>query len=253
MITDISGAETLAIILLGAFIAGFTTGFAGFGTGLVASSLWFHALPALLVPPLVALASVAAQLVGLIAVRKAFDWRRATPFLVGGIVGVPLGVGALTVTSPDILRISVGFFLVAYAFIQLCGFAEFTIEYWGSWKADAAVGIGGGFLGGFAGLSGPLPLIWLQLRGGASDQQRAIYQPFNLIVLSLASVGMAMSGHIDKSVLAIAGLCLPVTLGGAWLGARAYRKVSERTFRRVVLTLLLVSGIILIGQTALER
>ena len=38
-----------------------------------------------------------------------------------------------------------------------------------------------GFTTGFAGfgLSGPLPLIWLQLRGETSDRQRAIYQPFN--------------------------------------------------------------------------
>ena len=240
------------MLLLGALIAGFTTGFAGFGTGLVSSGLWFHALPALMVPPLVALASVAAQLVGLITVRKAFDWRRASPFLVGGLVGVPLGIGALSVASPGILRMSVGFFLIAYALFQLYGFAKFTIRCWDGWKADGAIGVGGGFLGGFAGLSGPLPLIWLQLRGGTSDQQRAIYQPFNLIVLSLASIGMAISDQIDRNVLIIAGLCLPVTLVGAWVGTHAYRRVSEQTFRRIVLILLLVSGIILIGQTALE-
>jgi uncharacterized membrane protein YfcA len=51
----------LVIVLLGALAARFTTGFAGFGTGLVASGLWFHPLPASMVPPLVALASVAAQ------------------------------------------------------------------------------------------------------------------------------------------------------------------------------------------------
>ena len=250
MITAIPDTVTLAIVLSGALVAGFTTGFAGFGTGLVSSGLWFHALPALMVPPLVALASVAAQLASLITVRKAFDWRHATPFLAGGIVGVPLGVGALSIASPDILRMSVGFFLVAYALFRLCVFTRFTVECWGGWKANSAIGVGGGFLGGFAGLSGPLPLIWLQLRGGTGDQQRAIYQPFNLAILSLASVGMVISGQIDKSVLIIAGLCLPVTLAGAWFGARAYRRVSEQTFRMVVLTLLLVSGVILIGQTA---
>ena len=70
---------TLVIVIAGALLAGFTTGFAGFGTGLVASGIWFHALPAAMVPPLVALASVAAQMVGLVTVRKAFDWPRARP------------------------------------------------------------------------------------------------------------------------------------------------------------------------------
>ena len=245
-------AATFVIVLLGALVAGFTTGFAGFGTGLVSSGLWFHALPAPMVPPLVALASVAAQLIGLITVRKAFNWQRATPFLLGGVAGVPLGVAALSVASPTVLRLSVGVFLVTYALFQLCGLVRFKIANWGGSKANAAVGVGGGFLGGFAGLSGPLPLIWLQLRGGTSDQQRAAYQPFNLVVLGIASMGMAVSGQIDKHVLTIAILCLPLTLIGAWIGARIYKRVAEKTFRTVVLILLSISGIILIGQTTLS-
>ncbi len=78
-------SPTLAVVVVGALVAGFITGFAGFGTGLVASGLWFHALPAAIVPPLVALASVAAQLAGLITVRKAFDWSRAMPYLVSSV------------------------------------------------------------------------------------------------------------------------------------------------------------------------
>lgn len=236
------------MVILGALIAGFTTGFAGFGTGLVASGLWLHALPAAMVPPLVALASVMAQVVGLVAVRKSFNWPRAIPFLFGGLIGVPLGIAALVAASPFILRTSMGAFLVAYALYQLAQRHKREIGNWGGRSADGLVGIGGGFLGGFAGLSGPLPLIWLQLRGGESAEQRAIYQPFNLIVLTLASIGMGVSGQITSDVLAIAMYCLPMTLAGAWIGARAYAVVSPRTFQRVVLSLLLVSGCILIAQ-----
>jgi uncharacterized protein len=49
-------------------------------------------------------------------------------------------------------------------------------------------------------------------------------------------------------VLWIALLCLPATLIGAWIGARVYLGVSAQTFQGVVLSLLLVSGCILIGQ-----
>jgi hypothetical protein len=239
---------TLVIVIAGALLAGFTTGFAGFGTGLVASGIWFHALPAAIVPPLVALASVAAQMVGLVTVRKAFDWPRAIPYLVGGVIGVPLGVAALAAASPFLLRASIGAFLIAYAAYQLLQRHKREIGGWGGKTADGIVGVGGGFLGGFAGLSGPLPLIWLQLRGGDSARQRAIYQPFNVIVLALASVAMSISGQITSRVLWIALLCLPATLIGAWIGARIYLGVSAQTFQFVVLSLLLVSGCILIGQ-----
>ncbi|MGD9670412.1 MAG: sulfite exporter TauE/SafE family protein [Hyphomicrobiaceae bacterium] len=248
MLETTSNTAALAMVILGALVAGFTTGFAGFGTGLVASGLWFHALPAPMVPPLVALASVTAQVVGLIAVRKAFNWPRAMPFLLGGLIGVPIGIAALAAASPFILRTSMGAFLVTYAFYQLARRNRREIGSWGGKSADSLIGVGGGFLGGFAGLSGPLPLIWLQLRGGESADQRAIYQPFNLIVLTLASIGMGISGQITANLLGIAMFCLPMTLVGAWMGARTYALVSPRTFQRVVLCLLLVSGCILIAQ-----
>ena len=243
-------AAAAAIVVVGALIAGFTTGFAGFGTGLVASGLWFHALPAAMVPPLVALASVTAQLVGQATVRKAFDWARAAPYLLGGAIGVPIGIAALAAASPFLLRTSVGAFLVGYALYQLALPRPLRIGAWGGRTADALIGMGGGILGGFAGLSGPLPLIWLQMRGGASDGQRATYQPFNLVVLVLASLGMAVAGQVTQPVLEIAALCLPATLAGAWIGARAYAGVSADTFRRVVLGLLLVSGGLLLAQAA---
>jgi hypothetical protein len=248
MLEHIPDATALAFVLLGALVAGFTTGFAGFGTGLVASGLWFHALPAPMVPPLVALAAVAAQLIGLVTVRKSFEWGRAAPYLLGGVLGVPFGVAALAIASPGVLRLSVGLFLAVYAGFQLLGLARRGIGAWGGKGADCTVGIAGGFLGGFAGLSGALPLVWLQLRGGPSSGQRATYQPFNLIVLALASLGMALSGALDGRVLTVAALCLPVTLAGAWLGARVYTGVSEATFQRMVMVLLLGSGAILIAK-----
>lgn len=242
-------ASTLLIVVVGALVAGFTTGFAGFGTGLVSAGLWFHALPAAMVPPLVALASVVGQTVGLFSVRKAFDWSRAAPYLAGGAIGVPIGVAALTFASPFTLRASVGVFLIVYAGYQLLRRTRREIGSWGGKAADGLIGIVGGILGGFAGLSGALPLVWLQLRGGSSDAQRATYQPFNLAVLALASVVMAVAGQITRDVLWIALYCLPATVIGAWIGAKVYLGVSPHTFQRVVLTLLLASGLILIWQT----
>ena len=239
---------TLVIVFVGAVVAGFTTGFAGFGTGLVASGLWFHALPAAMVPPLVALASVAGQVVGFVTVRNAFDWKRLTPFLLGGVVGIPLGVVALADVSPFWLKTSAGAFLVLYSTYLLLVRRRREIGAWGGKVADGVVGVGGGFLGGFAGLSAPLPVLWLQLRGGPTDGQRAIYQPFNLIVLALASAGMAIDGQITADVMWIALFCLPATLAAAWIGGRLYGAVSPRTFQRLVLVLLLASGAILIAQ-----
>lgn len=249
MLSSLPDLTTLVFLLSGALAAGFVTGFAGFGTGLVASGFWFHVLPAGVVPPLVVMASVAAQLVSLRALKPSFDWPQATPYLLGGALGVPLGVLILTAASPEMLRLCVGFFLMAYALGQFSGFTRLSIGAWGGRGSDGAVGLGGGILGGFTGLSGPLPLIWLQLRGGPSIGQRAVYQPFNLIVLALASAGMAFAGRVDQVVLSSLLVSVPATVIGAWVGARLYRRTSEALFRSVVLCLLLLSGTMLVVQS----
>ncbi len=249
MLAALPDLTSLTFLLLGAFAAGFVTGFAGFGTGLVASGFWFHVLPPAVVPPLVVMASVTAQLVSLSGLRPTFDWPRAAPYLIGGAFGVPLGVLALSQTSPELLRLSAGVFLMLYAGSQMTSLAQLSIGSWGGRSSDAAIGVGGGILGGFAGLSGPLPLIWLQLRGGSSLVQRAVYQPFNLIVLALAAAGMAVAGQVNASVLQSLLIAVPATMAGAWLGTRLYHKASEATFRRVVLSLLLLSGSMLVAQS----
>lgn len=237
-----------ALVMAGALVAGFTTGFAGFGTGLVASGFWFYALPAHAVPPLVAFASVAAQIVGLWAVRSALDWRAAVPMIGGGIVGVPVGVWLLSLAAPGVLRMTVGLFLVVYAIVQLTGLVRRLSIQGAPRICDTGVGVGGGILGGFAGLSGPLPLIWMQLKGGPSARQRAVYQPFNLTVLVLASITMVLGGQVTEGAATVALVTVPITLLGAWIGARAYSFADEALFRKVVLGLLLVSGIVLTVQ-----
>lgn len=248
MLSVLPDITTIAFVLCGALAAGFVTGFAGFGTGLVASGFWFHVLPPIFIPPMVVAASLVGQSVGLIGVRPRFDWPRALPYLAGGVVGVPLGVLALNWASPHFLRLTIGIFLVAYSAAQLSGFTRLSIGAWGGRGSDAAIGVGGGVLGGFAGLSGPLPLIWLQLRGGPSVEQRAVYQPFNIVVLATAGVGMAAAGNFGDGVIATVGLAVPATVAGAWLGARLYRRAGEELFRRIVLALLLLSGAILVVQ-----
>jgi len=235
----------LPFLLLGALAGGFVTGLAGFGTGLAAAGVWFHALEPGTVPPLVALVSVGGQAVASLFVRHAFDRRRAGPYLLGGVAGVPLGVAALAVASPDMLRLAVGLLLVGYTAITLAGRLPSPPP---SRAADAAIGLGGGALGGFAGLSGPLPVIWLRLRGGSADAQRAVYQPFNLVVLALAAAAMAVSGAMDLAALTAAAICLPVALAAAWTGARLYRRIDAALFHRIVTGLLCLSGLVLIVE-----
>ncbi len=45
------------------------------------------------------------------------------------------------------------------------------------------------------------------MRGLPADMQRATYQPFNLVILTLAAAGMGIAGQITREVLLIACIC----------------------------------------------
>jgi uncharacterized membrane protein YfcA len=236
--------NTVAALALGALGGGFVTGLAGFGTGLTALGLWLHVVSPAVAAALVAVCSVAGQLQSLSAVRRAVAWSRAWPFLVGGVLGVPLGVAALRVVDPTTLKVFLGILLVGYTGFALA-FRRLPNVSGGGKVADGVVGFGGGALGGVAGLSGPLPTIWCGLRGWSPDTQRGVYQPFNLTILGLVLCVYATQGVLTREVWGFALVCLPATLLGAFLGIRLYGRVNDRQFRAVVLWLLLASGVVL--------
>ncbi len=228
----------------GALVAGFVSGLAGFGTGLVALGFWLHAIDPLLAAPLVVICSVVAQAQSILVVRHGIRPARLWPFLVGGFLGVPLGVAALGAVEVATFRAIVGVFLIAYAGFMLA-VRSLPVIAWGGRAADGAVGLAGGVMGGIAGLSGPLPTIWCGLRGWTKDQQRGVYQPFNLAVLGFALGVYALEGVVTAQVVELTLICLPATLLGVWLGLKSYGQIDERQFRAIVLWLLLASGLTL--------
>ncbi len=238
--------ETDVIVVLGALLAGLISGLTGFGTGLAALGIWLHVLSPLVAAPLVTGCSIVAQLFSLALIRPKIDITRTLRFIVPGLFGVPLGALLLLAADPTPFKIGIGLFLIATCSVLLFVAGSFRLKSVGL-VSDGAVGFSGGMLGGLAGLSGPLPTLYCTLQGWSKDQQRAVYQPYNLAVLAFALAAQAYAGLVTPEFLRILGLCTPSTLLGCWLGVIAYRHVDDRLFRMIVLGLLLVSGVVLVA------
>ena len=236
--------STVAVLALGALCGGFVSGLAGFGTALTTLGLWLHVASPPVAAALVVVCSVVGQVQSLFFVRRAVAWSRAWPFLVGGVLGLPVGVAALHVVDPKILKALLGLLLVGYTGLTLA-VRRFPTVSAGGRAADAVVGFGGGVLGGVAGLSGALLTIWCGLRGWSADTQRGVYQPFNLAILGIVLGAYAVQGMLTAQVGRYLLICVPGTIVGASLGIRVYGRVDERQFRALVLWLLLASGVVL--------
>ena len=116
------------LIVAGAFAGGLVNGLTGFGTGMTALVLWLHALPVTVAATLVLVCSVAAQLQSLPSIWHALDIERLTPFLIGGLAGIPLGTWLLVQVSVGTVKFWVGLVVTIYCSVMLLGSYRPTVQ-----------------------------------------------------------------------------------------------------------------------------
>ena len=234
----------LALFLLSTFAGGVVTGVAGFAMGLVVSGVWLHILTPAQTAALIVGYGLVTQTYSIWTLRHGLQWRTALPFIIGGIVGVPIGTALLAYMNPDYLRIGVGVLLIAYSVYSLA--RPHVKGLHAGLAVETGVGFLNGVLGGLTGLSGPIITMWCQLRGFPKDLQRGIYQPVILSAFALTAISLGVAGAITVDLIKIYVVGLLPLAAGLWLGLRLYGHLDEPTFRKIILALLLLSGIALI-------
>jgi uncharacterized membrane protein YfcA len=238
----------ITVLLFGALAGGFVAGLSGFGTGLIALGIWLYVVPPGTAVTLVLICSIIAQTSTLPSIWRAIDFKLVWPFLVGGLAGVPLGTMLVAYADPRLFKLCVGVLLLVFPTALYFHRRPMAIRFGGK-VADTGIGFAGGVLGGLAGLSGPIPILWASVRGWDKDERRAVFQIFNWTILTAALCVQAATGLIPREMMWLALLVLPATIGGAWLGARTYHGLSDGDFRDVVLGLLFLSGITLVWSS----
>src|SRR5215471_4321876 len=235
----------IAVYLTATFAAALVTGVAGFAFGLVAAGVWLHILTPMQTATLIIAFGLVVQGISVWKLRHALRWSRLWPFLLGAAFGVPLGVMILGWARPDYVRVTVGLVLVLYSTYSLARPAMNPVKRGGA-TADAGVGFLNGILGGLTGLAGILTTIWCGMRGWGKDEQRAVFQPIGVAVFAMSGLWLGVRGSISGDTIWFFVVGLPVLFAGIWVGLKLYGHLDEAGFRKVVLVLLLVSGLALV-------
>lgn len=234
-----------AVFLAATFAAALVAGLAGFAFGLVAAAVWLHVLTPLQTAALIIAFGLVVQGISVWKLRRGLQWARLWPFLAGSAIGVPAGVAILEWASPATLRAGVGVLLIVYGLYGLARPAVNPVTAGGA-PADAAIGFFNGVIGAMTGFAGIFVTIWCGLRGWPKDQQRAVFQPVAVAVFVMSAVALGATGAASADIVRLFLLGLPVLLAGTWLGLKLYGHLDEAGFRKLVLVLLLVSGIALV-------
>jgi uncharacterized membrane protein YfcA len=196
--------------------------------------------------------SVVSGLQGVALVRKNIREQplRLSRFIIPGVLGIPIGVKLLSIASALTIKLTVAAFLIVYGgFILL----RRDLPRLPRPKPiiDCIVGFVGGILGGAASLSGVLPTIWCTLQPWTKSEQRAVMQLFNVLILGIAAAVYAISGYYSSQSVPLILIALPITLISAQVGIWAFKRLSDDQFRRLLVSLMFLSGLIIVVKEVL--
>jgi len=231
----------LSLFVAGAFAAAFVTGLAGFAFAIIAAAAWLHFLPPTQATALIVAYGLIVSGVSVWKLRRAIVWSRLMPFLIGGAIGVPLGIELLRWTPVGALRMAIGAVLILFALYNLRRPQLGSTARAGR-LADGAVGIVNGVLGGAIGFAGIAAVVWCSTRGWPPPEQRAVFQPSGVAVFAMTALWLGGANMIGADTLWLFLIGLPALALGTWAGLKAFGKLDDQAFRRVVLVLLLLSG-----------
>lgn len=233
------------IIIAGAAAAGFVQGLSGFAFAMCAMAFWAWTVDPQLAAVVVVGCSVVGQALTIIAARRGFNLKRTLPFIVGGVLGVPIGIAILPAIDQVAFRAAVGGFLALYCPTMLFfgGKAHIAKE---RPAANGSFGFVGGILGGIGGFAGAVPTLWASLQAWSKDEQRAIIQWFNLSMHVVTITGYGVSGLLTAERANWLLVAIPAMLIPSLLGARLYTRISDAAFRRLILAILALTGVALL-------
>jgi uncharacterized membrane protein YfcA len=232
---------------IGAAIAGLVQGISGFAFSMVAVSIWVWGLDPKFAATMAVFGGWLGQVISVLRVRRGWHFDLLWPMLLGAAVGIPVGNLLLNRLDPNVFKLVLGALLVVCCSAMLATSRLPKITSGGK-PADAGVGLLGGVMAPLSGFSGLAPALWATLRGYNKDAHRAVLQNFNLAVLSATLALNIRSGRIRgdlwPQMAVVAGSMI---LPALW-GSKIYVGMSAGAFRKTVLWLLVLSGLVMLAN-----
>ncbi|MCF7918961.1 MAG: sulfite exporter TauE/SafE family protein [Candidatus Cloacimonetes bacterium] len=233
-----------SLILWGSIIiaaSALLQGLSGFGFSILSLPLLSMFLSPKTVVPVLLIFSMIINVTVIISCWRSFSIHHIWRLLVGGIIGLPLGAKLLMILDDDLLRRGIGFFVVVFALLLLTG------KRWQLKREKLAqpfIGFLSGIFSGSVGISGPPIILFLSNKGVQKDEFRANLAGY-FFLINLFTIPVYFYNHLfTKEVVHLTFQFLPFLLLGVISGAIIAKKIKPEVFSRLVLYLLLITGIL---------
>jgi hypothetical protein len=171
---------------------------------------------------------------------------RLLPLLCGLVVGTIIGVCLLTSIRVEILKPIVGIVLILVVGLMLFA-PHFTVARDHEKYLGPIVGMFGGILGGLAALPGPFVFVYILALGFSKDRFVQYSSMFLVVAATIMTVTLRGFGALGWADLLGSTLAVIPILVGMKLGTRLRTLLSPPVFRKIILAVVMLSGIHMIS------
>jgi uncharacterized protein len=248
-------------------VAAFVQGLAGFGIGLVALAF----LPFLMSPDtaivLMTVYTVVFSTAMFVPLRKSFlidgmggldgppkppdarrapakPWRSSIMLLVlGSVIGTPLGVWLLATLPASVLNRTIGAVVVIVVLLEWLGVYPERL-HGRRWALGA--GLTAGVIGAAVGTPGPPVVVYMASQGWSPRTIKANLQAFFVVNQVVILAGYWWAGLLTAEVGRFSVLFAVPAVVGIVTGMALFDRIDQVRFRKIVFTLLFVSGLALL-------
>ena len=240
MILDLSPLG-LAWMVLAIFVAGFVRGYSGFGFSamtIAASSVVTNPLQFVAIVVIWEMVMTGQVFRG---IGKDIDWRRVLSLLAGAVVGLPVGLWALTSIPDNWARAVISGYVLAMCIVLMRGW---RIGHDVGIGAHVAVGVASG-LANAPGMGGLPVAAFFAAQSMAPAVFRATLVSYFPLLDLYSSPIYWLHGMVTWDTLKVSLIGLPLVLFANWLGSRHFLKTDPQDFRRFAI--LLLAGLAALG------
>ena len=184
-----------------------------------------------------------------VKVRRHLQMSKLYGMLSGGLCAVPIGVFALKIANPSILRILIGILILTLGFSLLFK-SEIPLA---KFKRS-------GFFFGFIGslsitalsIGGPVAAAYVIAQKQSPDSMRASLSFFFITTYAFAFILYFFTGLIDIESVINTAVLVPGLIAGFLVANLIVNRINASTFRYIAIGLILIGGTVLLLREILR-
>ena len=234
----------IELVLIGSiifFASAMLQGVSGFGFSILAIPLITLFISPKTVVPVLILFSIIINIVVLYSTWKQISLRKIWILLVFAIISMPFGAHLLVILNENTLKIFIGSCIFIFGLLLLLGFKK---QFKHEKLAMIPIGLISGLLGGSISISGPPIILFMANKGVEKHVFRGNLAVYFFLLNILTIPVYFLNGLFTKEVLILSTVFSPGLLVGVIAGNLLSHKIKENHFRKLILILLILMGIL---------